>query len=138
MLTRAGRRRKDRPDRLLHQIRHDRAELYERVGRKAQARREFEKLYAEAPEFEGLAEGLGLRWIVRQDGRRAVIRCVGHERRRYAVGGPLLAMSALLLSHTPSIIGWRTLLVACFPLDSRLAVESFCYDTVADTNFVHT
>ena len=61
VLTRAGRRRKDRPDRLLHQIRHDRAELYERVGRKAQARREFEKLYVEAPEFEGLAERLGLR-----------------------------------------------------------------------------
>ena len=38
-----------------------RAELYERVGRKAQSRREFEKLYAEAPEFEGLAEKLGLR-----------------------------------------------------------------------------
>ena len=61
VLTRAGRRRTDRPDRLLHQIRHDRAELYERVGRKAQARREFEKLYVEAPEFEGLAERLGLR-----------------------------------------------------------------------------
>jgi tetratricopeptide (TPR) repeat protein len=60
VLTRAGRRRKDRPDRLLHQIRHDRAELYERVGRKAQARREFEKLYAEVPEFEGLAARLGL------------------------------------------------------------------------------
>ncbi|MCZ8295578.1 MAG: DUF4236 domain-containing protein [Rhodobacteraceae bacterium] len=60
VLTRAGRRRKDRPDRLLHQIRHDRAELYVRVGRKAQARSEFEKLYAEAPEFEGLAGRLGV------------------------------------------------------------------------------
>ncbi len=60
VLTRAGRRRKDRPDRLLHQIHHDRAELYERVGRKAQARREFEKLYAAAPDFEGLPERLGL------------------------------------------------------------------------------
>ena len=61
VLTRGSRRRKDRPDRLLRQIRHDRAELYERVDRKAQARREFEKLYVEAPEFEGLAERLGLR-----------------------------------------------------------------------------
>ena len=47
-----------RPDHLLHQIRHDRAELYERVGREADARREFEKPYVEPPEFEGLAERL--------------------------------------------------------------------------------
>lgn len=60
VLTRAGRRRKDRPKRLLQQIRYDRALLYEEVGRKAQARREFEKLYADAPGFEGLAERLGL------------------------------------------------------------------------------
>lgn len=60
VLTRAGRRRKDRPKRLLQQIRYDPALLYEEVGRKAQARREFEKLYADAPGFEGLAERLGL------------------------------------------------------------------------------
>lgn len=60
VLTRAGRRRKDRPAALLHQIRHDRAALYDRVGRKAQGRREFERLFAEAPGFPGLAERLGL------------------------------------------------------------------------------
>lgn len=60
VLTRAGRRRKDRPAALLHQIRHDRAALYDRVGRKAQARREFERLFAEAPGFPDLAERLGL------------------------------------------------------------------------------
>jgi hypothetical protein len=44
----------------LHQIRHDRAELYAQTGRKAQARRAFEALYAEAPDFPGLAAQLGL------------------------------------------------------------------------------
>lgn len=38
------------------------ARIFDRsVGRKAQARREFEKLYADAPGFEGLAYRLGLR-----------------------------------------------------------------------------
>lgn len=60
VLTGAGRRRDDRHDRLLHQIRYNRAELFERVGRNAQARRELEQPYAEAPEFEGLTERLGL------------------------------------------------------------------------------
>jgi len=41
-----------RGERLLHQVRYDRAVLYEQVGRKAQARREFERLYAEDPGFE--------------------------------------------------------------------------------------
>lgn len=45
-----------RPDRLFHQIRHDRAELYERVGREADALLEFEKPYVEPPKFEGLVE----------------------------------------------------------------------------------
>lgn len=60
VLTLAGRRRKDRPDALLHQIRHDRAALYAKAGRPAQARREFERLFAEAPDFPGLATRLGL------------------------------------------------------------------------------
>ena len=54
VFTLANRRRKDRPEDLLHQIRYDRAVLYEQVGRKAQARREFERLYAENPEFEDI------------------------------------------------------------------------------------
>lgn len=59
-LTLANRRHKDRPAALMHQIRHDRAVLYEEVGRKAQARREFERLYAEEPNFAGLRERLGI------------------------------------------------------------------------------
>lgn len=54
------RRRADRPPALLHQIRHDRALLHERRGRHAQARRDFERLYAEVPDFPGVARRLGL------------------------------------------------------------------------------
>jgi len=60
VLTLANRRRKDRPDGLLHQIRYDRAALYDQVGRKAQARREFERLYSADPGFEDVTERLGL------------------------------------------------------------------------------
>ena len=60
VLTLANRRRKDRPDGLMHQIRYDRAVLYDQVGRKAQARREFERVYAEDPEFEDVAQQLGV------------------------------------------------------------------------------
>jgi len=42
------------------QIRYDRAVLYEQVGRKAQARREFERLYAADPNYEDVAERLKL------------------------------------------------------------------------------
>ena len=38
---------------------YDRAVLYDYVSRKAQARREFERMYAEAPDFEDVAERLG-------------------------------------------------------------------------------
>jgi tetratricopeptide (TPR) repeat protein len=60
VLTLANRRRKDRPEGLLHQIRYDRAVLYEQVGRRAQARREFERLYAADPEFEDVKARLNL------------------------------------------------------------------------------
>jgi tetratricopeptide (TPR) repeat protein len=59
VFTLANRRRKDRPEGLLHQIRYDRAVLYDHVGRNAQARREFERLYAADPSFEDVAERLG-------------------------------------------------------------------------------
>jgi tetratricopeptide (TPR) repeat protein len=52
VLTLANRRRKDRPDELMRQIRYDRAVLYDQVGRRAQARREMERLYAEDSDFE--------------------------------------------------------------------------------------
>jgi len=60
VLTQALRRRKDRTPALLHQLRHDRAALYDEAGRSAEARREFERLFAEAPDFPGLRERLGL------------------------------------------------------------------------------
>ena len=60
VFTLANRRRKDRPEALLHQIRYDRAVLYDHVGRKAQARREFERMYAEDPGLEDVAERLGI------------------------------------------------------------------------------
>lgn len=60
VFTLAIRRRKDRPEVLLHQIRYDRAVLHQQVGRKAQARREFERLYAENPGFEDVQTRLGI------------------------------------------------------------------------------
>jgi lipoprotein NlpI len=44
----------------MRQIRYDRAVLYDQVGRKAQARREFERLYAADPNYEDVAERLEL------------------------------------------------------------------------------
>jgi tetratricopeptide (TPR) repeat protein len=58
VLTLANRRHKDRAPALMQQIRYDRAVLYQRVGRKADARREFERLYAQDPDFEDLAQRL--------------------------------------------------------------------------------
>lgn len=58
--TVAYRRKKDRPDDLLRQIRYERALAYEAVGRKSRARRELEAIYAEAPDFEDVADRLGL------------------------------------------------------------------------------
>lgn len=60
VLTQALRRRKDRPAALMAQIRHDRAELYDQLGRMAEARREYERLFTEDPDFPGLRERLGL------------------------------------------------------------------------------
>lgn len=60
VLTLANRRRKDRPEALLHQIRYDRAVLYHETGQGARARREFERIYAADPGFEDVAERLGV------------------------------------------------------------------------------
>lgn len=60
VLTLALRRRKDRPDELLRQVRYERALLYDGQRRQAQARREFERIYAEDPGFEDVAERLRL------------------------------------------------------------------------------
>jgi len=60
VLTAACRKKKDRNEELLRAIRYERARVYEDMGQKAQARREFEKLYAEDPAFEDVAERLDL------------------------------------------------------------------------------
>ena len=60
VLTLALRRRKDRADTLLRQLRYERAVLYDEVGRRAQARRELERVYAEDPGFGDVRKRLGL------------------------------------------------------------------------------
>ena len=60
VLTAAARKKKDRNEHLLRSIRYERACVYEDQGRSAQARREFEKLYAEDPSFEDVGKRLGL------------------------------------------------------------------------------
>lgn len=51
VLTLANRRTKDRPQDLLLQIRYERAVLYEQLGRAAQAKHEFDRIYAIDPDF---------------------------------------------------------------------------------------
>lgn len=60
VFTLANRRRKDRPEGLLHQVRYDRAVLYQETGQRARARSEFERIYAANPGFEDVAERLGV------------------------------------------------------------------------------
>lgn len=60
VLTQANRRRKDRPEALLYQIRYARAVLYDQTGQRARARSEFERIYAADPAFEDLRERLGI------------------------------------------------------------------------------
>ena len=52
VFTLANRRRKDRPQDLLLQIRYERAVLYEQLGRRAQAKQEFDRIYAIDPDFK--------------------------------------------------------------------------------------
>jgi tetratricopeptide (TPR) repeat protein len=56
--TAALRRTKDRPVELLREIRYRRALTYERLGKRAQARREMERIYGEEPGFEDVARRL--------------------------------------------------------------------------------
>jgi tetratricopeptide (TPR) repeat protein len=60
VFTLGNRRRKDRPEGLLHQIRYDRAVLYEQSGQRARARSEFERICAADPEFEDIRARLVL------------------------------------------------------------------------------
>ena len=57
---RFGRNARGRSDDLLRALRYERALAYEDSGQKSRARAQFEKLYAEAPDFEDVAERLGL------------------------------------------------------------------------------
>jgi len=59
-LTAALRRKKGRSEDLLRALRYDRALAYEDLGQKSRARAEFEKLYAETPDYEDVAVRLGL------------------------------------------------------------------------------
>jgi len=54
-LTPLLRRKKNRPDDLLLAIRYERALVYEALGQKTRARKDLEKIYAEAPDSEDVA-----------------------------------------------------------------------------------
>jgi len=59
-LTCALRRRKGRDDELLRALRYERALVYEESGQRKRARNEFEKIYAEDPEYEDVARRIGV------------------------------------------------------------------------------
>ncbi len=59
-LTIALRRKKGRSGELLRALRYQRALAYESTGQGSRARKELEKLYAEAPDYEDVAARLGL------------------------------------------------------------------------------
>jgi len=60
VLTKALRRKKDRPQALLHALRFERALCYEALGQHARARADYERIYAEDPNNEEVAAKLGL------------------------------------------------------------------------------
>ncbi len=60
VLTAAIRRKRGRPRDLLHALRYERARVYEDLGHTTRARREFEKLFADDPAYEDVAQRLGL------------------------------------------------------------------------------
>ncbi len=59
-LTAAFRRKKDRSEELLRAVQYERALVYEKLNRQSRAREEFEKIYAEAPDYEDVSGRLGL------------------------------------------------------------------------------
>lgn len=59
-LTAALRKKKDRSATLLRALRYERALVYEDLGQCARARADFEKIYAQAPDYPGIAAKLGL------------------------------------------------------------------------------
>ena len=59
-LTAALRKKKDRSEELLRALRYERGCVYEELGQQKRARSEFEKVYAEEPGYEDVANRLGL------------------------------------------------------------------------------
>ncbi len=60
ILTKALRRKKGRSEDLLHALRYERALAYDESGKHSRAKKELEKLYADAPHYEDVAARLGL------------------------------------------------------------------------------
>jgi len=58
VLSEAGKRKKDRSDELLKALRYERALVYEGLRQDRKARAEWEKLYAEDPDYEDVAAKL--------------------------------------------------------------------------------
>ena len=58
VLSEALKRKKDRPDELLHALRYERALVYEDLGQRRRARNELEKLSVEVPGYEDVAARL--------------------------------------------------------------------------------
>lgn len=56
VLTSALRRRKDRPQELLHALRYERAHVYLELGQRSRAREEFGRLYAEDPDYRDVSQ----------------------------------------------------------------------------------
>ena len=61
VLTAALRKKRGRSEELLRALRYERACLYEDLGQHLRARSEFEKLYAEAPDYEDVTARLGIK-----------------------------------------------------------------------------
>jgi len=61
VLTAALRKKRGRSEDLLRALRYERACLYEDLGQHRRARSEFEKLYAEAPDYEDMTAWLGIK-----------------------------------------------------------------------------
>ena len=59
-LTKTLRRKKNRSDELMRALRYERAMVYDELGHAKRARADLEKLYAESPDYEDVAERLGL------------------------------------------------------------------------------
>ena len=60
VLTEALRKKKDRSDEVRRALLYERACVYEDLGQKARARRGFETVYAQDPDYEDVAARLGL------------------------------------------------------------------------------